>query len=104
MSARFLLSLSLALSVCGNSRLEDAGPGQTCSRGDGYSGVGCPSILFPVSDMEVMCVQEHCCDPAQPVEKNCSNWVVRQELALGVTAETKGTGSRHMASYAPSQP
>lgn len=28
-------SLSVALSVCGNSQLGDAGPGQTCSRGDG---------------------------------------------------------------------
>jgi len=54
--------------------------------------------------MEVMCVQEHCCDPAQPVEINCNNWVVGQEPGLGVTAETKGTGNRHMASYAPSRP
>lgn len=65
--------------------------------------VGHPPVPFPVSDMEVMGVQEHCCYSAQPVETNCNNWVVRQELALGVMAGTKGTGSRHKASYAPSQ-
>lgn len=65
---------------------------------------GCPPIPLPVSDMEVMCVQEHHCDPAQPVETNCYNWVVSWEWALGVMLKTKGTGNRRMASCASSQP
>lgn len=67
-------------------------------------GAGSPPAPLLATDMEVMCAQGLCCDPAQPLETNCNNWVARPGLARGVTAQTKGTGNRHTASYAPSQP
>lgn len=36
--------------------------------------------LLPVSDMEIMCAQGLCCDPAQPLHTNRNNWVWRPGL------------------------